>query len=512
MDVNVNAKGAPRFPWGIAVLVFVAIMLPFLVAWRTAGAEWRFSGFLLNPVDGYSYLAKMYQGWLGSWRYRLLYSAEPGAGAHIQLFYLFLGHLARWLGAEAIVVFHVARLIAAGVLLAALWRFFGVVLPSRRARRMAFALAALGSGMGWLALPFGLFTVDFWVAEAFPFLTMYANPHFPLGLALMVFLLTPGPEDSYRWRVGALLTAALLSVVSPFGVILVLTVRAGWAFYGWLRRRRLYWQPLAFIATGGAPLLFYYAWVTRTDPVVAQWNAQNQTPSPPLWNLLIALSPIILLAVWAVWRLLPVARQPLSAAHLAIWAALGLALLYLPVGLQRRFMMGLYVPLAGLATLALERQRQHAPRRYRLLATTLFLLALPTNLLVLLSGVDAAARHDPLLYLQGGEARALAWIAANAPPDALVLASPQSGTFIPAYTGRRVIYGHPFETVNAEAERAAVEGFFRSEIDAEAFLARRGVTLIFYGPREAALGALPDVPGFTQVFQDDGVTIYGRGE
>ncbi len=503
MDVEVRlGRDVDRFPWGSVVLVFVAITLPYLLAWRAAGTAWRFSGFLLNPVDGYSYLAKMYQGWMGSWRYRLVYSADPGAGVYIQLFYLFLGHLARWLRVELIAVFHAARLLASGLLFFALWRFFGVMLSAERLRRTAFTLAILGSGMGWLAVVFGPFTVDFWVAEAYPFLSMYANPHFPFGLALMVFLLTPGEERVPPWW-GTLLVAALLSVISPFGVLVALAVRLAWELDDWRRSRRFDWRPLVWIAAGGAPLLFYYAWTTRVDPVIAQWNAQNQTPSPPLWNLLIAFSPVILLAAWSALRSAP------AVGRMMIWAALGMGLIYLPLGLQRRFMLGLYIPLAGMALLALEGQRQ---RKFKIWATALFLLAIPTNLLVLLGGVDAAFRHDPLIYLQDGEARALAWIAAHAPPDALVLASPQSGIFIPAYTGSRVIYGHPFETVNAEAERDAVERFFRGDVDPATFLAQREATLIFYGPREAALGALPAIPGFVPVFQADDVTVYAREE
>ena len=38
----------------------------------------------------------------------------------------------------------------------------------------------------------------------------------------------------------------------------------------------------------------------------------------------------------------------------------------------------------------------------------------------------------------------------------LILSSPEMGLFIPAQTGRRVLYGHPFETVNADAEKDLV--------------------------------------------------------
>jgi uncharacterized membrane protein len=139
-------------------------------------------------------------------------------------------------------------------------------------------------------------------------------------------------------------------------------------------------------------------------------------------------------------------------------------------------------------------------------------LTFPTLLLVLLAGQFGALAHDPLLYLTLGEAQALSWVETNTPADALLLAAPQTGLFIPAHTGRRVIYGHPFETVNAEVEEAAVTSFFTngatSPVAVEDFLQKRKVDYVFYGPREQLLGELPDLPVLSEVYSQAGVTIY----
>ena len=86
------------------------------------------------------------------------------------------------------------------------------------------------------------------------------------------------------------------------------------------------------------------------------------------------------------------------------------------------------------------------------------------------------------------------------------------GGFIPGHSGRRVIYGHPFETVNAAAEEQAVRQFFEtaavSPAAAQQFLAQREVEYVFYGPREQALGALPALDGLREVYQAQGVSIF----
>ena len=58
---------------------------------------------------------------------------------------------------------------------------------------------------------------------------------------------------------------------------------------------------------------------------------------------------------------------------------------------------------------------------------------------------------------------------------------------IPAVSRLRVIYGHPFETINAEIEKQAVSNFFSgqfSSIEATKFLKANQVNWVLYGPRE----------------------------
>ncbi|HEX7976573.1 MAG TPA: hypothetical protein VF498_19335 [Anaerolineales bacterium] len=505
-------------------MTILLTMLPYVFAQAASGPDHVFAGLLSNPIDGNTYLAKMYEGWRGEWRFSLPYTADPGQGAFLFLYYLFLGHVARWLGLSLLAVYHAARLAGVLFLLLALQRFFAVHLPGPRSQALAFGLSALGTGLGWLAAPLGATTSDFWVAEAYPFLSAYAAPHFSLGLALLLWLLAEGGG------LAAFFASAALSIVSPFGVVIAVVVLAGMAVWqavfqagrpglpaslssrSWLqlwayRLRSPAASRLGWACLGGAPLLLYDLWVAHSNPTLAGWNAQNLTPAPPVWDLLIALSPALLLAVAGAWGVL---RGGLPAGRLLLaWAGLGLLLVYLPFGLQRRFMMGLFVPLAGLAALGIEVLTSRRPWRWNTRALGLLLFSLPTGLFVLLAARQGAQTHDPLLYLTRSEAAGLAWITQNTPPRGLVLAAPETGLFIPAQTGRRVLYGHPFETVNAAGEQAAVEGYFLSGGADQALLARRGVDYVFFGPRERRLaGPTLAGTGLTLAYTSGDVTIY----
>ncbi len=77
-----------------------------------------------------------------------------------------------------------------------------------------------------------------------------------------------------------------------------------------------------------------------------------------------------------------------------------------------------------------------------------------------------------------------------------------------------MIYGHPFETVNAAVEEKALKDFFSGDWTPEqmqSFLEQRGIGYIYYGPRERISGRAVDALALRAVFQSGEVTIYQTG-
>ena len=181
------------------VIIFVLfaglISLPYLLAWGMAGNEHVFAGMLANPVDGQSYLTKMRLGWNGQILFQLTYSPQNGEAHPLFLFYTILGWLSHQLNIPLIISFHLARLISAAFLFVTLVTLVQKTI-SRPYQVKTLLLLVIGSGMGWLVLPFsgsGL-PIDFYVAETYPFLSSYSNPHFPLGTALLLWILMESLE------------------------------------------------------------------------------------------------------------------------------------------------------------------------------------------------------------------------------------------------------------------------------------------------------------------------------
>jgi hypothetical protein len=507
--------------WLAGSAAFLAIVLaPYLAAWRAQPSGFHFSGFLVNPIDGFSYLAKMRQGAEGSWLFRLPYAAQPGPGAFLFLYYLLLGHVQGLVGASPLVVYHGARLVGAAAMLAAAFLFYRVNLGPGSARGWAMALTFFGAGLGWIGVAFGRTAIDLWVPEAVPFFAALANAHFPLSAAAMLTALSAltAPASPRTLRFGGAAAAGLvLGVVQPFAVVPIVIVGGLWLTWMHLRppadapsagdQRDQRVAGLVFLAAS-APVLVYDAWVTRSQAALAAWSAQNLTPTPPLVDVVVGFGLVLALAAAAL-----VTERPVDKAGgriLITWLVAGLLLVFVPFGLQRRMLLGLFFPMAALSGLALARLAGGAGAR-RWLAYLLFMLCLPSNLVLLTATIGGAVTRQPEVVMSDSERTAYAWVADHIPSGALILSGQVSGNRLPAYADVRVVYGHPFETPGADEALRWVESIYRGQFPADETLAQlrdRSVDYVFVGPRERALGSLDWLTGLSRVYQAGDVAIY----
>jgi len=513
--------------WSAALLLLSCV--PYLIAWQAAPPGWHFAGILVNPLDGHSYLAKMEQGRQDLWLFQLTYTPEPHEGAFIFTFYLALGHLARLTGLSKIIVFHLARLLAGLALLLVAFRFTGRVTAQPAERRLAFVFILSAGGLGWLGAIAGRFPIDLWIPEAFVPYSIFANPHFPLAMALMLliferFLLPSATEPTLSSLLYAGLLALGLAMVLPFALL------TGWAvlviFLGWLyaSRRRLPWPQIWLtlsVIVFSMPVLLYQYWVSTSNPILAGWGAQNVTPAPRWADFGLGYGLIGLLALLGAGRVIQKTMSTRTARPpewlVLIWAVVTVGLVYVPFELQRRLITGLHLPLCMLAAIGLHRwvARVGLPAGYQRLLKmgtvaigaigTLAVWGIP--LLGTLQAPEQSAT-TALFFIRDEEQAAFAWLQAHSEPGDVILASARVGMFVPGQTGARAYYGHPFETVQAKKKRTQAETFFRGE--------RARVTppadFIIYGPSERALGQPVGLATRPAVFSAGTLKIYKNVE
>src|ERR1700730_4467876 len=101
----------------------VVTLLPYAFAHLAHPPGQTFMGFFFLGDDANTYLAKMREGLDGSWVWTNKYTTEPSTPVYFFVFWIALGHLAGLLHLPVLLMFHLARLAGAIILLYAGWVF-----------------------------------------------------------------------------------------------------------------------------------------------------------------------------------------------------------------------------------------------------------------------------------------------------------------------------------------------------------------------------------------------------
>lgn len=528
-------KGFERREWVWVVtaagLLIVASTVPYLAGYLAQVPDLRFSGALLDRSDYHSHLAKMWQGYRGQWRYRLLFTPEEHRGVYLQTFYVALGHLARWLGWRLPLTYQVARVICSFLMLLAVYHFIALFVRPVLTRRVAFLLATTASGLGWFTeivaptLPGGVSPMDFWLLDGFTYLAMLTSPHFcaAIGLLLAIFLLiVRRPEGpSLVEGTGAVLASLVLGLIHPYMLLLAdLLPVLYWVVDG-VCTRRVAWRGLVTVAAMGMAqlfLVFYDLWVFRTQQAFVGWSAQNVTLSPPPRIYLLGYGLLLMLAIIGV-----VAQARRQGAWVLsfplLWIGLVIVLAYLPWNLQRRFLEGVQVPLGLLAGKGLveglfPKIRWQGQARWQSGTQVAMLAVAAMSNLYLTAGLTVAAvARASALFWPVELVTGVDWLGTHTSWEETVLAGLETGNLICGRIGHRVVLGHWMETVNYDAKKDEVMHFFAtstSDEDRLALLRKWKVEWVFYGPGERGIGDFdPSEASYLEpTFQQGDVMVY----
>jgi hypothetical protein len=506
-----TSRKIPVSVWGMLCIFLLLISIPYLYAWSLGGDDRVFGGFLLNPIDGNSYYAKMMLGWSGQWEFHLLYTAQDSAGTPLFIFYILLGHIAHWIEMSIPLTFHLARLVGAVCLFFSIYHLAKILFPQSEpwVNRLTFLLA-FGSGMGWVLLTSGIITSDFWVAEAYPFLSAYSNPHFCLGLAILIELLIRYRETQKGKAIFIVGILALLeSLIMPFGIILCGAIGGLLSLFDIIRKKAIAWEWLISVGVGGGVYVLYQYYITNQEPLLVDWNAQNITGSPSPLDFLLSFCPVFVLAIIQVFRK-KTTVEPIQEV-LTAWIMAATLLVIIPFNLQRRFMFGFYIPCAALAILFIRDVISSRSKKLKWLFPALLVFSLPTNLLIIAAGMNPQNVSDPVIYPQTDLIDGLHWLQENGTNGEIVLASAEVGLFVPAYTGLHVVYGHPFETIHADETAEIVTDLYAgylSDDEVAAALENWGIEWILIDQYPLDLELQISDIGWQPVFRQGSVAIY----
>ena len=528
----------------IAVIVVAIAFLPYALGYLLTAPGWEFGGVVMNFEDAHGYLAKMRQGAEGNLLYQIPFTSENHDGAFVGGFFLALGWVCAVTGLPVIWMWHLSRVVFGFLLLLSAYVFIAFFLEDSKQRLVAYFLASVSAGFGWVILLTGRFSIlgfdliDFKMPEAHVFFTLLTFPHFALGatLLLIIFCSCILLSRTRRWRYAVLtgLAGLLLAVVHPYNLVVVAATLAIWLLIIIWKERRLPLRELAgplILGLMALPVFVYYLWVFASNPAFGAWADQSGSYSPHPLHYLIGYGPLLLLALPA---MVDKARKADSDGLLPlIWVISVALLLYAPLKQQRRMVEGVHVPLSILATAGLYsyylprlersrtlrklvtlRQRTYSPRRFRNFIIFLVVMAtVPSNLYIEASLAVTAAQYRYPFFHEREENEAIEWLAQETAPSDTVFGSHGTGSYIPARINHRSFAGYWAETARCKEKLRMVDRFFQEETpDAwrVGLLKEYDIAYVFYGPREALLGDFDpaDSAYLSPVFDNDLITIY----
>ena len=482
--------------WALGYSVALAIVtsLPYLLAGRNQGADWRFTGFLFGVEDGNSYIAKMLGGYQGAWLFRTPYSTVDQRGVLAFLPYLVLGKLAGSSHETMVIAYHALRLIGLPLLVLATYRFVGRFSDQIVWRKWATLLATVGGGLGWVVLLAGepnwleSLPLDFYSPETFGFLAVYGLPHLVLGRAVLLAALASYLDATRGWTAGfLLLLAGLLHppiVLSGLAAITAHQVAAlGFAAGS---QRAVGLRHFGRTVLPVFPLLGYLGATYGRDPFLQSWAEQNVILSPNPLHYLLAFGAVLPLAIAGAIRCLK--RREVALLFPVTWAIVLPLLAYAPVNIQRRLPEAGWVALLALGAVGAQ---QLSGRWQAILRVGLTVLLLPSTLVILIAGVQTASRPGPPAFRPAAEVAAFTWLREEVVAGEVLLAAYPTSNALPAWAPVRVVAGHGPETPGLAQLLPQVEGFFKvesSEQDRQDLVLAQQVDLLFYGPAERALG------------------------
>ncbi|RYG26307.1 hypothetical protein EON82_03920 [bacterium] len=523
-----------RFAVLLALACVALAAFPTLFAYLATPAGMRYTGFQTNVDDHMVYAAWTWQAAHGSLTFNDRFAVDPQPGLTFHLYFFLLGQIARVTGVIAAMT--IARLVFSGLFVLLLARLVRRLRPTIYGTKLILASAVVAGGLGFLPNFWHRFgaegPTDIWQPEGFVVPSMLTNGLFMVSLCLIlsVFLsvLRVRRKGATAVVQGALAMGALMNIHS-YDALLVGLVLLGFLAaslvskqmtLGWLLRATI-------IVLGAVPAALWFVHVLRYDPVFAA-RAATETYSPNFRQVFLGYLPPIVLAFIGLYRrgvsgpdkarrlaglgvaaATLLALLALSSGHpggyflspvtwaiaftaaltatallaersparnlIIAWALIGTVAIYFPALFQRKLTMGLSIPWALLAALALEGLLHRQERNARNLATVLGLLILGATSIFWTfreigyaqANVSSTTRHPVYLapdiqrivaYLnrQTGRQVVVTWPGAASPaaddaghpiPDTfLTPAIPDVAPFLTGFAGAYTYAGHWSET------------------------------------------------------------------
>ena len=473
----------------LAILWVFILYIPTIYALSSSIISDRyFSGSIVNIHDHNAYLSSVQDGMNGEvWLGNLLFTTESDLPQglhhiHASLFYRILGWIYGLIGLPINLFYIVIGSIFAFIAFIGYCKLFNACFSSKRELTVAMILLFVFPGVLWINqlmqqipdnttyFPNHILFAELWGNPSMNPLTHNSYmPHFVFATATSSILfcslleVVHSKSSNYlRIAISSLLVAWLLPTLGILWIAISFTYILYNRLYFGLSNSRIKLLSISFV-----PAVILSLWSSHLAFLDEFWVKYIYTNVVMNGTIDLALF-ILHLGIFSIvvaWSMFELAKNHTNNSGGTVLAAIWLFWLFI-ISLASfpgspRFMDGIYLPVIILVTYAYSNIRNTKPALLRWFNLTIIVAVLPGTILTYIypwyghlyvhffeTRLNLLSDEIWPIHLSKSEANTLYWLKDNVDDSDVVISGPIMSSFVPAFSGSRVYFGHIGRTVD----------------------------------------------------------------
>jgi hypothetical protein len=454
-----------------------------------------------------------------------LMTAEPHPAFQIRPFHAALGILGKIFPTlSPVTLLEIGRIVASIFLLTLIAILVSRLYDSQKDRIASFFLITIGSGLGWLHLVWD--PPDLGYSELSTFLAITSAPLYQLSLGCVLGIIlsvlaaykAESSQKRFLYTLLAAMMAILLGFERPFPLIPLSFTMVSFVVIEFLNSKNSRVKLLTItipICICAALTVLYQIRLMQEIPVYAEWNRQHVVTSPKFPAIFQALGLMLPLAVIGFNELRKKDSQ-LTLIFL-LYAVCSIISSKIPIQIQERFLEGLPLSVAILATAGLVRL-MHVIRRpalQLLFAVVVLVMLAPSSWIALRRDLTAVSKKSAPQFMPENFIVGMKALKKVSQPEEPVLSLELAGNFIIAYSTRPTVVSHRVATARFMEKKKLVADLFQlpaEDSKAKELIKTSTARWLFWGPEEKDFASghfNPDQASYLKrVYENPMVTIY----
>lgn len=457
----------------VAIFIVATACLPYFYFYISTPQNHTYTGinYLLSEDNFvyYSYIEQIKQG-----EYFLtdLYTSEP-TKPFLNIFWRTIGEIAKYFDLSVIIIYHLTRIVLIIIAVFLIYKLISIFLSQQKQRWFCFLFLMFTSGIGGIFLHFvkgkihfdtGKFysPIELVLTDSNIFLTFLQSPHVIASLIfilLVIILMHQALKNNcYLCSFVAGISGLILSQFHSYYFLLcnfVLLIFVMLDFFYLSKKLKINYilHCLIFFVISGLSIVYF---VFQQNDLYAQFKyLQNVTLTPSNFFIIFNIISLIILTAIALEK-----RKNFNNLLLLAWIFSCLILIYSPIAFQSRFIKTMQIPIVILATqgffyLKSKYFNWHPVVNYFLTFFIILIFSMSNTFVYIDSFIKT--KQETLLYIPNQYMQAFDWLKKNLRQDDVTVAMDPQNILIPAFSGKKTFFAHPFETLNYQNKRLFIK-------------------------------------------------------